>query len=134
MNYKKIIWKKFQQAGVLDSQDSKVQEFVQFLRTSPAKCWEDVIPEFREKFYDCFDTVVPRLAEIDDPVIQLTLAKNVDKRRPKEKALLEKMAEDVDADRNPVLIKKIAGFKIAKVNTVLKSRFLPAELKKYIKD
>jgi hypothetical protein len=132
MSHRKLIWRQFKTAGILDSQDARVQEFVQYLQTNPAKCWAEIIPEFREKFYDCFDTIVPRLAEINDPLIQTVLVNNVDASKPKEAALLEKMAGEVDSDKNPVALKRIAGLKIPSVSRALKRRTLPEGIMKYV--
>jgi len=131
MSHKKMIWKEFQRAGILDSQDEKVQGFVQYLRNCRESCWEQIIPEFKEKYYDCFDTVVPVLAGMNDSLIQLVLARHADASKPKERDLLVKMAKEVDAEKNPLLLKRIAALKITSVTNELKKRTLPDNLKKY---
>ncbi|MCJ7604173.1 MAG: hypothetical protein MUO63_22070 [Desulfobulbaceae bacterium] len=131
MSHKKMIWKEFKRTGILDSPDEKVQGFLQYLKVCPANCWEQIIPEFKEKYYDCFDTIVPVLAQMNDPLIQLVLARHADASKPKERDLLVKMAKEVDAEKNPVLLKRIAGLKISSVTNELKKRTLPDNLKKY---
>jgi hypothetical protein len=131
MSHKKMIWKEFKRAGVMDSQDEKVQGFLQYLKGCPENCWEQIIPEFKEKYYDCFDTIVPVLAQMNDSLIQLVLARHADASKPKERDLLVKMAKEVDAEKNPVLLKRIAGLKISSVTNELKKRTLPDNLKKY---
>lgn len=132
MSHRKLIWKEFKRAGIIDSQDARIQEFVEYLRNKPESCWIDIIPEFREKFYDCFDTIVPALAGIDDPLIQMVLLENADATKPKERAVLEKMAKEVDPEKNPVTVKRIAGLNIGSVTKELKKRTLPDTLKKYV--
>lgn len=134
MSHKKMIWKEFQRTGILDSPDEKVQGFVQYLRECKDGCWAQIIPEFKEKYYDCFDTIVPVLAGMNDPLIQLILARHADADKPKEKALLVKMAKEVDAEKNPVLLKRIAGLKISGVDNELKKRTLPEKLRKYVEE
>lgn len=132
MSHKKMIWKEFKRAGILDSQDEKVRDFVQYLKGCGARCWEEIIPEFKTKYYDCFDAIVPTLAEMDDPLIQMVLVDHADMSKPKEKALVEQMAQKVNPERNPVLIKRMANFKVANVTTILKNRTLPEGLRKYV--
>ncbi|MFZ5765279.1 MAG: hypothetical protein ACOY4H_06745 [Thermodesulfobacteriota bacterium] len=132
MSHKQMIWKEFKRAGLLDSSDEKIQGFLRYLKGCRQGCWEDIIPEFKEKYYDCFDAVVPVLAAMDDPLIQMVLAKHADATRPKEKALLEKMARETDVEKNPVVVKRIAGLKIASVDNELKKRNLPENLRKYV--
>ncbi|MBI5559213.1 MAG: hypothetical protein HY885_16440 [Deltaproteobacteria bacterium] len=131
MSHKKMIWKEFQRAGILDSPDEKVQGFVRYLRECKEGCWEQIIPEFKGKYYDCFDTIVPVLARMNDPLIQLVLAQHADPGMPKERELLVKMAREADAEKNPVLLKRIAALKIASVTTELRKRSLPEKLRKY---
>ena len=132
MSHKKMIWKEFQRTGILDSKDEKVQGFLQYLRDCPANCWEQIIPEFKEKYYDCFDTIVPVLARMNDPLIQLVLAQHADASKPKERELLVTMAKEVDVEKNPVLLKRIAALKITTVTNELRKRTLPDKLKKYM--
>ncbi|MFH1217114.1 MAG: hypothetical protein V1706_11500 [Pseudomonadota bacterium] len=132
MSHKQLIWKEFKRAGVLDSTDKKVQEFLQYMKGCRQGCWEQIIPEFKAKYYDCFDTIVPVLAGMDDALIQMILAKHADAGKPKEKAMLEKMAKEVDVEKNPVLLKRIAGLKISSVDNELKKRTLPDNLRKYV--
>jgi len=131
MSHKKMIWKEFQRTGILDSPDEKVQGFLQYLRSCRQSCWEQIIPEFKEKYYDCFDTIVPVLARMNDPLIQLVLARHADASKPKERELLVTMAREADADKNPVLLKRIAALKITTVTNELKKRALPDNLRKY---
>jgi hypothetical protein len=131
MSHKKMIWKEFQRTGILNSPDEKVQSFVQYLRNCRENCWEQIIPEFKEKYYDCFDTIVPVLARMNDPLIQLVLARHADASKPKERELLVTMAKEVDAEKNPVLLKRISALKITAVTNELKKRALPDKLKKY---
>jgi hypothetical protein len=132
MSHKKMIWKEFKRTGVLDSQDEKVQGFLQYLKSCPENCWEQVIPEFKEKYYDCFDAVVPVLAGMHDPLIEIVLTRHADASKPKEQELLMKMAKEVDAEKNPVVLKKIAGLKISRINMELRKRNLPDTLRNYI--
>ncbi|MEW6519549.1 MAG: hypothetical protein AB1461_09065 [Thermodesulfobacteriota bacterium] len=131
MSHKKMIWKEFQRTGILDSKDEKVQGFLQYLRSCRQSCWEQIIPEFKTKYYDCFDTIVPVLAQMNDPLIQLVLARHADASKPKERDLLIKMAREADAEKNPVLLKRIAALKITNVTNELKKRTLPDNLRKY---
>lgn len=132
MSHKLMIWKEFKRAGILDSTDAKLQAFLQYMKGCRQGCWEQIIPEFKEKYYDCFDTIVPVLAGMNDPLIQLILARHADAAKPKEKALLVKLAKEVDVEKNPVLLKRIAGLKIGGVDSELKKRTLPENLRKYV--
>ncbi|SCY82433.1 hypothetical protein [Desulfoluna spongiiphila] len=125
MPHKKMIWKAFERAGVLESEDEKIKEFLAFLKNTPASCWIEVIPEFREHHEACFDTIVPILAEMDDPLIQSVLVKHADMAHPRERALVRKMADTVDPDRHPALIKQMSRLNDTSVTRRLQQRRLP---------
>ncbi|VFQ46336.1 hypothetical protein [Desulfoluna butyratoxydans] len=128
MPQKKLIWKAFERAGILDSRDEKILKFLDFLKHTPASCWIEVIPEFRKDHEACFDAIVPVLVEIDDPLIQSVLVKHADMSQPRERALVRKMADTVDPERHPTLIKQLARFNDPETSRRLQRRNLPAPL------
>ncbi|MCZ6673540.1 MAG: hypothetical protein O7C75_11460 [Verrucomicrobia bacterium] len=133
MLQRKRVWKILKKAGVLDSDDSRIKEFVQFFHENPEKCWEEIVPQFRKKFYDCFDAVVPPLLEVDDTLIRTLFINYADLKKPKERALLGKIAEQIDPSQDPVSIKRLAKLNSTAINKVLSRRSLPDELQKYLK-
>ena len=128
MPYKKMVWKAFERAGVLDSKDKKTQAFLAFLKNSPASCWIEVIPEFRKHHQACFDTIVPVLAEMNDPLIQSVLVKHADMTQPRERAVIRKLADTVDPERHPALVKQLVRLKDTSVTRRLQHRRLPDAL------
>lgn len=99
---------------------------------NPAKCWDDIVPEFRERFYDCFDAVAPKLAELDDPLIRMNLVRFAELDQPKERELLGKMAENIDAESDPVTVKRLAQKHVTEVDRVLRRRTLPEALRAHV--
>jgi len=132
MHQHKLVWRKLKEAGILDSEDPRLQALVQYLHENRRQCWPDLISAFRENFYDCFDAIVPKLMEIKDPLIQLTLVKHADPEKPKEKAILEKLAAELRPDRDQLTVKRLAKKNIAKVNKTLRKRSIPEHLRALI--
>ena len=134
MHQKKKVWRALKERGVLDSKDPHLQEFVQFLRDHPTQCWKDVVPAFRDRFYDCYEEVASALSEIDDPLVRLALIRYADPDQPKEQKMLRKLADETSPERDPVTIKQLAELNVAEVNKSLRRRTLPEELRGYIEE
>ena len=133
MHQKGLFWRAITKAGLGDSQDPHIQEFLQFVRHRPWVCWDEIVPEFREKYYDCFDALVPMLAEVDDPLLRRNLLKYADPEAPKERQILVKMAEGTDPEKDEVSIKKLADLNLGDVNRVLRRRTLPERLQRHVR-
>ncbi len=134
MDQRRLIWKKLKTEGILDSDNPRLQAFVTFLRDNPKLCWKDLVPVFRKDFYDCFDLLAPVLMKIKDPVIQASMVTLADPKKPKERKLLEKIAQEVDPKRDQVTFKLLALTKDKKVKEALKGKTLPEHLKTHLKE
>ncbi len=134
MDQRRLIWKKLKIEGILDSDNPRLQAFVTFLRDNPKLCWKDLVPVFRKDFYDCFDLLAPVLMKIKDPVIQASMVTLADPNKPKERKLLEKIAQEVDPERDQVTFKLLALTKDKKVKDALKGKILPEHLKTHLKE
>ncbi len=120
MNQRRLVWRALKEAGVVDSDDPKVQDFLQHMRNNPARCWADLVSDFRAKHYDIFDKVVPALQSFQDPAIRNALIKFCSSSKAKEKQLLTKIASDTDLDQDPLAGKRLRGIKIKPVQDVIK--------------
>lgn len=132
MSKKALILQSLKEAGVLDSDDEKIKAFIVDLRERRGDSWRTVFSDFREKFYECFDDVVPAISEIDDPLIRLALIHFLDASQPKERKLLEKFAAEIVPEQEPIAIKHLARKNVPQVNTLLARRSLPETLSKYL--
>jgi hypothetical protein len=132
MHQRKAVWQALKRAGVFDSDDAQLREFAKFLRKHPTQCWREYVSDFRDRFYTCFDEVVPALAKIDDPQIRGVLIKYSDPNQPKERELLAKAAREIDPKRDPVAIKRLAKLKLTTITGILLGRPLPEKLRAYV--
>ena len=125
---RKNVWRKFKEEGILDSSDEKVQELVEYVRTHPLECWADLIPVYREQFYSTFDTIVPILVNMKDPVVNSALIRNLDPSKKNELDTLTAIADTSDPREDPVSFKRMARLDNAKLNQKLVTRPLTAKV------
>lgn len=122
MSQRQLVWRALAEAGVLESHDPKVQEFVRLLRERRDLCWGDVATEFRSKYYDVFEKLIPALEKSDDPFIRNMLIKHADPERPRERQLLKTLATNTDFERDVLAAQQLAQINVKEVETVLKKR------------
>ena len=122
MNQRRLVWKAFKDAGLLDSEDPRVQEVVEHVRSNPDRCWTDFVSDFREDYYDTFDTVIGALEDSNDPMIRNSLIKFADAKQPKEQQLLTKIANEADFEQDEVAAKRLGQHKVSQIDAVLKRR------------
>ena len=126
---RRSVWKMLKQEGVLDSKDAKVQKLVQYVRDNPQKCWADLIPVYREKFYDTYDTILPVLVKMKDPTVNSVLIKNLDPKKKNELGTLTAIADTSDPGNDPVAFKRLAKIGNTTLTKKLQTRQLPDSVK-----
>jgi hypothetical protein len=124
---RRVVWKVLKDAGLMESEDPRVQELLRHIRDNPDRCWEDFIADFREQYYDLFDKVVPALQESDNATIRNILIEFANPEQPKEQQLLEKIATDVDLERDELAASRLSNFKIKRIDDTLKRRMAARE-------
>ncbi|HET7461557.1 MAG TPA: hypothetical protein VFJ82_09910 [Longimicrobium sp.] len=122
MSQRQLVWRALAEAGVLDSPDPKVQAWLKMVRERSDLCWGDMVEEFRTKYYDVYEKVVPALEKSDDAFIRNMLIKHADPDRPKERQLLKTLATTTDFERNVGAAQQLSELGVKEVDTVLKKR------------
>jgi len=130
---RRSVWKKLKQEGILDSNDPKVIEWVTYMRDNPKKCWTELIPVYRSDFYDTFDTIVPVLVGMKDPVVNAALLRNLDTGKSNELDTLSAIADTSDPGKDPLTFKRLAKLGNNKINKRLNSKALPTSIKTLLK-
>jgi len=84
-------------------------EFFQMMESHPDICWEELTEEFRQKYYEAFDEIVPVLMATDDPLILHNLVRFADLSNPKEAEAAKKLIRSVDPDKHEVTMLTLAA-------------------------
>jgi hypothetical protein len=125
MDQRRLVLKALREAGITESRNPRLQELVRSVRENTTLCWTDFVREFRERFYDTFDTVIPALEASGDPLIRNALIKFADPARPKERQLLTKLARETDFEHDSLAAKRLGMHGIAEVDAQLRRRAPP---------
>jgi hypothetical protein len=84
------------------------EAFAATMRDNPEACWEDMVPEFRAKYYDALEELIPPLLALDDPLITLNLVRFADPTSPREVELLRQLIGQCDPDRHQHSLRALA--------------------------
>ena len=87
---------------------------------------------YRKDYYNTFDTFVPVLVRMEDPVVNAQLLKNLDPGKGNELNTLSSIADASDPDKDPLTFKRLAKLGNNKINKRLGTRTLPTGIKALI--
>ncbi len=119
----------FKKAGLEKSGSKKARDFLQFLAENPKICWPDAAREFRAKYYDVYDAVIPPILGTQDPLIISNLLKHSDLKNEKELTQVKNFVRGADAFRNEASFKILAERHYAVVADILLQKTkLPASV------
>ena len=120
MSQRRLVLHALRDAGLLESGDPRVQEFVRLVREHRELCWRDLVSEFREKYDDIADRLLPALERSGDPLIRNMLIQYADPERPKERQMLAKIARDTDLDEDRLAAAHLRDVRVPEVQEVLR--------------
>jgi len=126
---RRTVWKTFKNEGVLDMQDAKVQALITYVREHPQRCWSDLIPIYREQFYDTYESILPVLVKMQDPVVNSVLIRNLDPTKNNELKTLEAIADTTNSRKDPLSFKRLAKIGNSRLNKKLATKELPEKIK-----
>ena len=84
--------------------------------------WEHGLQEFRERYYDAFDHVVPPLLQSDDKLLRLMLIRHADLSKRRELNLLKRFAETADPIRDEPELLAIASLGHKSLDRAIRAR------------
>jgi hypothetical protein len=122
--YQRIfILKKWEEVGLKGSPKKKVREFIKFVEENPQLGWESCAKEFREKYNDVFNDLIPPLMEIGDDLINLNLIRFfTPKRSRRDLELLKDFVKNADPRKLQPSFEAIAKLKIPSLAAELKKK------------
>src|SRR2546428_261316 len=87
MHQKDAIKEAWRAAGLYDSKDAKLQEFLRRLDTHPLECWPELIDEIRRNYPEYKRQVVEPILATGDKLLRLNLIPNAAFTKPAEAAI-----------------------------------------------
>jgi hypothetical protein len=87
----------------------RAQEFFQMMMDNPDICWDELVAEFRNNYYDAFDEIVPVLMDTGDPLIIYNCIRFANLDNPKEEKAAKRFVQDSDVDVHQVAMKRLAA-------------------------
>jgi hypothetical protein len=111
MNQRDVILAAWQKRKATRTPSPHVQladEFFSLMESRTDICWEEFSEEFRTRYYDAFDEIVPALLATDDPLIIHNLVRFADLSEPKEAEAAKKLINTADIDKHEVTMARLA--------------------------
>lgn len=87
----------------------RAQEFFEMMINNPDICWDELVAEFRNNYYDAFDEIVPVLFDTGDPLIIYNCIRFANLENPKEEKAAKRFVQDSDVDVHQVAMKRLAA-------------------------
>jgi hypothetical protein len=135
MNQREVIlaaWQKHKATRAPSPHVQLADEFFKFMEDRPDICWTELSEEFRKKYYEAFDVIVPVLMATDDPLIVHNLVRFADLSNPKEAEAAKRLISSVDPDRHEVTMVALAADEEMRP-AISKLRQLPDSIKAALK-
>ena len=85
----------------------KADQFFQYMRDNPDLCWDELSQEFRNKYYDAFDEIIPVVLATDDPLILYNLTRYADFNNSKEVEAAHQLIRNVDGEKHQVTLRTL---------------------------
>ena len=101
-------WERRSKHRVPTPQFQRAQEFFEMMKDNPNICWDELVAEFRNNYYDAFDEIVPVLLDTDDPLIVYNCVRFADLDNPKEAMAAKKLVQNTDVDKHEVSMVRLA--------------------------
>jgi hypothetical protein len=102
-------WAKYSASAYRSSQFVKAQGFFQLIEDRTDMCWEDLVSEFRNHYYDAYDTIVPVLLSTNDPLIVHNVARFADLNSAKEADTVKNIVANADPVRQQATLQAFAA-------------------------
>jgi len=123
MHQKFLIYKKWEEMGIVSSHDPRLAEFLSFFMKHPNLDWDAFGKLLHSKFKDLFDALVPPLLEIDDELISLNIVKRLEsKKTKKERALVQSFIANKKLQRVAPALEAIARMNDSVFDRALRKR------------
>lgn len=122
MNQRRLVLQALRDAGLHESADPRVREFVGLLREHSELCWTDLVGRFRTEYYDIYDAVIPALEASSDPLIRNMLIRHADPERPKERQMLTQLARATDFEQDSLAAEQLSGLHIGEIDEIVRRR------------
>lgn len=100
----------------------KVEAFGKVLEERRDICWEDLVPEFRENYYDAYDEMADALFSTDDPLVVYNVVRYADFSKPQEVAAHAQFIAECDAEKHQVSLRALARKKVPELLKALQAR------------
>jgi len=101
---------------------AKVEAFRQVLDQQRDICWQDLVPQFRETYYDAYEEVSSAMFSTDDPLVVYNLVRYADFSRPQEIAAHVKFIRECDAEKHQVALRALARTKVPELIEAIQQR------------
>jgi hypothetical protein len=102
-------WNRYSATAYRSPQFQKAQAFFEMMNQRPDICWDDLVTEFRQNYYDAFDVIVPVLMSTDDPLIMNNCVRFANLSNPKELDAAKTFIRNCNAEKHQVSLQALAA-------------------------
>lgn len=133
MHQKDAIKEAWRAAGLYESRDAKLQEFLHRLDAAPFECWPEFVDEVRRNYPEYKRQVVEPIVNSGDKILRLSLIRNADFTKRDEAAIAARFVARADPVKDQAELKALLLHGSPEiVGSIRKLKNLPRDLKAMI--
>ena len=126
----------WEEAGLKQSQNKHVRDFIKFVENNPRQDWSIYIEHCRKKHPSAIKELLPPLLACDDRLIVTNVLRLSDFKKTSERDLAKKFAKEADPGKHAYALTLLAktGTPSIKEELVGRQAALPAHIKQLLKE
>jgi len=133
MHQRDLVRKAWAEAGLYDTKDAKLKQFLKHVDDTPLDCWPELIELARTKYPEYLEKLVTPIWNIGDKLLRLNLIRNSELTQPNEKKLARKLARQLRPERDVLELRAaIREAPIEVLDELVKKKGIPDPLKKML--
>jgi len=95
MHQRDLVRKAWAEAGLYDTKDAKLQQFLKHIDKTPLDCWPELVELVRTQYPEYLEELVMPLWEVGDKLLRLNLLRNAELSQPAEKNIAQKLVRQL---------------------------------------
>src|SRR5258705_11402882 len=107
MYQRDLVRKAWADAGLYDTKDAKLQEFLKHVDDKPLDCWPELVELVRTQYPEYLEKLVTPIWNIEDKLLRLNLIRKADLSQPEEKKIAQKFLRQLRPEANTLELQAV---------------------------
>lgn len=107
MYQRDLVRKAWADAGLYDTKDIKLQQFLKHVEETPLDCWPELVELVRTQYPEYLDRLVTPIWNTGDKLLRLNLIRNAEPSQPDERKMVQKLVRQLRPETDTVELQAI---------------------------